>query len=203
MVGIPSGRCPAAWLRDHHPSAPAAAGSVPSATPPCSSPSHRSTPYASICVERLPVHSRRTAVLLGERVGVGQDVLPLHLVVQGVEPVRRLLLGLRVQLPLEPPELSRGLPGSRQSPAPPLVRAHPEPGPLPSTGITRLPRYYGPLRRLPRPSPDADRAGSPRPPRQVSRVASHRCVRAAPTTPASRAIFIGRFLRSPPAAFVQ
>src|SRR5712692_2378105 len=47
---------------------------------------------------------------------------------------------------------SRGLLGSRQSPSPRLVGTHPEPGPLPSTGVTQLPRYYGPLRRLPRPS---------------------------------------------------
>ena len=47
----------------------------------------------------------------------------------------------------------RGLLGSRQSPSPRLVRARPEPGPLPSTGVTQLPRYYGPLRRLPRPAP--------------------------------------------------
>jgi hypothetical protein len=32
-----------------------------------------------------------------------------------------------------------------------LVRARPEPGPLSSTGVSQLPRYYGPLRRLPRP----------------------------------------------------
>src|SRR5713226_3968539 len=59
--------------------------------------------------------------------------------------------------------VSRGLPGSRQSPSPRLVRAHPEPGPLPSTGVTQLHRYYGPLRRLPRPSPEGTGAGSPRP----------------------------------------
>ncbi len=57
----------------------------------------------------------------------------------------------------------RGLPGSRQFPSPRLVRARPEPGPLPSTGVTQLPRYYGPLRRLPRPSPEGTGAGSPRP----------------------------------------
>src|SRR6059036_1203716 len=53
--------------------------------------------------------------------------------------------------------VSRGLPGSRQSPSPRLVRARPEPGPLPSTGVTQLHRYYGPLRRLSRPSPEGDR----------------------------------------------
>jgi len=68
----------------------------------------------------------------------------------------------------------RGLLGSRQSPSPRLVRARPEPGPLPSTGVTQLPRYYGPLRRLPRPSPRRDRYRVAPAARQASRVASHR-----------------------------
>src|SRR5712692_9281277 len=68
---------------------------------------------------------------------------------------------------------SRGLLGSRQSPSPRLVGTHPEPGPLPSTGVTQLPRYYGPLRRLPRPSPKGLVPGLPAA-RQASRVASHR-----------------------------
>ena len=91
-----------------------------------------------------------------------------------VEPPGRLLLGLHVQRPLEPSESCRELPGSRQSPSPRLVRAHPEPGPLPSTGVTRLPRYYEPLRRLPRPTPCRAVARSPRQRRQASRVASPR-----------------------------
>jgi hypothetical protein len=57
--------------------------------------------------------------------------------------------------------VSRGLLGSRQSPSPRLVGARPEPGPLPSTGVTQLHRYYGPLRRLPRPAPKEPVPGLP------------------------------------------
>ncbi len=96
----------------------------------------------------------------------------------------------------------RGLLGSRQSPSPRLVRARPEPGPLPSTGVTQLHRYYGPLRRLPRPSPEGTGAGSPRPLDRPPVLPVTACVRAAPTTPASRAIFRCRCIRSPSAAFV-
>src|SRR6202165_5804348 len=42
-------------------------------------------------------------------------------------------------------------PGSCHSPRPRLVSVVLEPRPLRSTGITRLPRYYGPLRRPKRP----------------------------------------------------
>src|SRR5712691_6634237 len=55
----------------------------------------------------------------------------------------------------------RELLGSRQSPSPRLVRAHPEPGLLPSIGVTRFPGYYEPLRRLTNPSPDGAVARSP------------------------------------------
>src|SRR5229473_1787206 len=80
-------------------------------------------------------------------------------------PSRRALVGASGSF--------RELLGSRQSPSPRLVRARPEPGPLPSTGVTQLPRYYGPLRRLPRPSPKGLVPGLPAA-RQASRVASHR-----------------------------
>ena len=52
------------------------------------------------------------------------------------------------------------LPGSSsQSPRPRLPQKHPEVRPLPSTGITRLPRYYGPLRLPPRPPSKGRRCG--------------------------------------------
>jgi hypothetical protein len=117
--------------------------------------------------------------------------------------VSRIPFGRSVQRPLERPECCGGLLGSRQSPSPRLVRAHPEPGPLPSTGVTQLPRYYGPLRRLPRPSPEGTGAGSPRPRDRPPVLPVPACVRAAPTTPASRTIFRCRCIRSPAAAFVQ
>ena len=51
------------------------------------------------------------------------------------------------------PGFCRGLPGS--SPIPPLafLPKRPEARPLPSTGITRLHRYYGPFRLPPPPRP--------------------------------------------------
>jgi hypothetical protein len=55
----------------------------------------------------------------------------------------------------------RELLGSRQSPSPRLVQAHPEPGLLSSPGITRVHRSYEPLRRLTNPSPDGAVARSP------------------------------------------
>src|SRR3990172_3757777 len=61
-----------------------------------------------------------------------------------------------------------------------------EPGPLPSAPPTRLPRYYGPIPRLPRPPLALTGLALPlRAPRQTSLVA-HRIslVRAATTTPA-------------------
>jgi hypothetical protein len=60
-------------------------------------------------------------------------------------------LGLPVQLLRERPECN-GV--SRLSPISPprLLPKHPEPGPLSSTRVTRLPRYYGPLRLPPRPA---------------------------------------------------
>src|SRR5712692_4290519 len=48
-------------------------------------------------------------------------------------------------------------------PLPRLVRAHPEPGLLSSPGITRVPRSYEPLRRLPNAAPHGAVAPSPWP----------------------------------------
>jgi hypothetical protein len=62
-------------------------------------------------------------------------------------------LGLDVELPLKPPDLIWELPGPRPISSPRLRPKHPEPGPLPSTGIARLPWYYWPLRHPPRPAP--------------------------------------------------
>jgi hypothetical protein len=68
---------------------------------------------------------------------------------------------------------------------------------------TSLPSaHYGPLRRLPRPSPEGPGARSPRPLGRPPVLPATACVRAAPTTPASRATFVCRCIRSPPTAFV-
>jgi len=57
--------------------------------------------------EGLAVHARRPAVCTAAGVRVGQDVLSPHLVIQEVEPPRRLLLGLHIERSLELPNLSR------------------------------------------------------------------------------------------------
>ncbi len=79
-------------------------------------------------------------------------------------PSRRALVGAS--------ESFRELPGSRQSPSPRLVQAHPEPGLLPSTGVIRFQRYYEPLRRLSCPPQGRCRIAPAA--QQASRVASHR-----------------------------
>src|SRR5215210_3063146 len=81
----------------------------------------------------------------------------------------------------------------------------PEPGLHPSTGITRLLRYYGPLRLPQRPE-----AGHFSPPQLVAathhRHGSHTLpqrpsAHADPTTPAGEDGFFGRLLPRPPTAF--
>ncbi len=61
-------------------------------------------------------------------------------------------LGLGVELLRQGPD-SRAFSGSWPITHPLLLPKHPEPGPLPSTGITRLRQYYGPLRVPHRPAP--------------------------------------------------
>jgi hypothetical protein len=55
----------------------------------------------------------------------------------------------------------------------PQFRSAPEAGPLPSTGITRPQRYYGPLRLPHRPPPRERLKDATPPPARVSRVATH------------------------------
>src|SRR3990172_9676427 len=96
----------------------------------------------------------------------------------------------------------RELPGSRQSPSPQLVQAHLEPGLLPSTGVTRVPQYYEPLRLLSCPSPDGAVASAPWQPDRSPVLRITACARAAPTTPASRSTFTCRSVWSTSTAFV-
>ena len=112
--------------------------------------------------ERHPVHARRALVGARQVVGVAQDVRAADLVVEQVEAERRLLLRLAIQLPLKRPDLLQVLPGSSPITATSSVfESTPEVRALPSTGITRLRRYYDPLRLPPRPPPCA--ASRPRP----------------------------------------
>ena len=86
----------------------------------------------------------------------------------------------------------------RQSPALATSFAHPEPRPLPSAGVTRFPRYYGPLRRplLPDLSLTGCRLSSPAHNRgfPVLRLMSP-SVHAAATTPAEPSGVVGSLPR--------
>src|SRR5712692_1133817 len=104
IVGIPSGRSPPPRLRNQHP--PHWLWTVRLSSQPLLHCGQPSLPPLSLDVlERHPVHARRPAVLLAERIGVSEDVRPIHLVVEQVETIRRILLGLGVQRLLESPEL--------------------------------------------------------------------------------------------------
>src|SRR5262245_35791499 len=55
--------------------------------------------------ERFSINARRPTVRMAARVGVREDVFTPHLVIQRMEPPRRLLLGLHVERSLERPNL--------------------------------------------------------------------------------------------------
>src|SRR5712692_404547 len=76
-----------------------------------------------------------------------QNIFSIHLVVEQIEAVSRLVLRLAIQLDLEFPDLTRCCQTHRQSPHLLSFPSTPEARALPSTGITRFHRYYGPLRR--------------------------------------------------------
>jgi hypothetical protein len=79
-------------------------------------------------------------------------------------------LGPEVQLLPEVPKASWSSQAQRQSPPSLLPPKHPNLRPLPSTGITRLHRYYEPLRHPPRPAPSERLSGTGPSPRWASRV---------------------------------
>ena len=80
---------------------------------------------------------------------MAQDVLAADLVVEQVEAERRLRLRLAIQLPLKRPDLIRCCQAHRQSPLLGFFESTPEVRALPSAGITRLHRYYDPVRLPP------------------------------------------------------
>src|SRR5208283_4625574 len=83
-------------------------------------------------LERHSVHARRAVVLTGER--VGENVGPMDLVVEQVEPVGGLSLRLAIELPLKAADLIRRCKAHRQSPSIP-------------TFLGQLVRSQGPLLR--------------------------------------------------------
>src|SRR3954469_11406162 len=89
---------------------------------------------------------------------MGQNVFPVHLVVEQVETVVRSFLRFLVQLPLKHPDFYWCFKTHRQSPLLSFFKSTSEVRVLPSTGITRHQRYCDPL-RLPGWPPSCDDVG--------------------------------------------
>ena len=96
------------------------------------------------------VHAGSAAVGSDHRIGVRQDVRPAHLVVQRIENGSSALAWPCSIASVAAPGSSGALLDASSIAAFPccFVRIL-EPGPLPSTGVTRLHRYYEPLRHPP------------------------------------------------------
>src|SRR5205085_12010951 len=72
--------------------------------------------------EGHPVHPRRTRVVASQRVGMAQDILSAHLVVEHVEAEGGLRLRLAIEIPLKAPALFRWYQAHHQSPSPHHLR---------------------------------------------------------------------------------
>src|ERR1700720_3960101 len=83
---------------------------------------------------------------------MGQNIFPVHLVVEQIETVARLFLRFLVQLPLKHPDFNWCFQAHRQSPLLSFFKSTSEVRVLSSTGVTRLPWSYGPFRLPVRPS---------------------------------------------------
>jgi len=90
-------------------------------------------------LEALSVYPRRATVGFCQGVGMLQDVFPVHLVVELIEAISRLILRLPIQLVLQIPNLFRCCQAHRQSPLLLSFSSSPQARALPSTGVTRLP----------------------------------------------------------------
>ncbi len=111
----PQGPLPAIGLRDHHPShrlGPVAR--LDQLLPQLRQPGF--PPLGLDPWETLAIHPRRSLLGFRQLVGVGEDILPMDLVIEHVEPVGWLLLRFGVQLPLKLPNLYRRFQTHRQSP---------------------------------------------------------------------------------------
>ena len=92
-------------------------------------------------LEAFFIHSRRSIVGLRQLVSVVQNIFAVHLVIELIEAVFRLLLRLSIQFDLQVPNFIRRCQTHRQSPVLSRFPNTPEARALPSTGITRLRRY--------------------------------------------------------------
>src|SRR5262249_17170242 len=139
-----------------------------------------------------------------ERVGVGQDVHPIHLVVQQVKAIGSFLLGLGVERLLEPPELRWRCQAHANLPPLGPLRRTPNQGPFPLHQFCCLGDPNGTVdpsdtQRCFHLNAEVRTAT----PRSTGSPALRRalCRRATPTTPVSDPAVIGRLLLRDPAAF--
>src|SRR5690606_20002930 len=95
--------------------------------------------------ERLPIHTRRSALTSTQLVGMLENVCSVHLVEQLIEPEVWLTLGLDVELPLKVPDLFWSYQASGQSPSPlPSSEAFQKQGPFPPPKLPGLHGTMGP-----------------------------------------------------------
>src|SRR5947207_4467023 len=102
-------------------------------------------------LEALAIDTRGPCIGFAPQVGECQDVFAVDLVVQLMKSIARLFLRFGVEGPLQLPNLFWSCQTHRQSPNSCALYLHLELRPLPSTGITRLLRYYEPVRHPTRP----------------------------------------------------
>src|SRR5712691_4811326 len=121
-------------------------------------------PFPLDIFEALSIYSRRALIGSSQFISMGQNVLSVYLVVEQVKAVPRFVLRLAVQLDLKVPNLTRRCQTHRQSPFLPSFTSTPEARALPSAGITRLHRSYGPLRLPGWPPPFLTTSGTRSPP---------------------------------------
>ncbi len=116
---------------------------------------------------------------------MGEDILAIQLVVQGIETIAGISLRFLRVMPFAASEHWLELIGCPISRSFATSRIGLELRPLSSTGITRLPRYYGPLRhpRVPGPSLTGVRLIVPGSHRGASRVARASLVYMLPPLP--------------------
>src|ERR1043165_9972615 len=80
-----------------------------------------------------------------QSIGMVQDILAVHLVVELIKAVFRLVLRLARQLDLQFPYLARCCQAHRQSPLLSSFSSFPEVRALPSPGLARFRRYFWPF----------------------------------------------------------
>ena len=150
-VGNAQRAFPAIQLRDVHPSHRSGSIRLRLSALRAAPPAARSRPFASISSKVTPSGPGAPAVGFRQRVGVRQDVRPMHLVVEGVRAEVRFVLGSQVQRPLQVPDCVLGFLVSPQSPSLSCRGRVFESGPFPPAAFTAFRGYYGPVRLLARP----------------------------------------------------